>query len=126
MAWCFQSIGDSARRALGLRRARLGRLLGLGSGGKRFAAALDHRHGVPALGDDAGKARHDEGVERLAGVRHVHAVILGTLLTRSGVISSVHAFAQSSIGSWFVAFLAIIFVVCFCGLVEESRLSAQR
>ena len=38
--------------------------------------------------------------------------ILGTLLTRSGVVSSVHAFAQSSIGSWFVTFLAIIFAVC--------------
>jgi cytochrome c-type biogenesis protein CcmF len=33
--------------------------------------------------------------------------ILGTFLTRSGVISSVHAFAQSSIGSWFLWFLAI-------------------
>ena len=28
--------------------------------------------------------------------------ILGTFLTRSGVVSSVHAFAQSSIGNWFV------------------------
>ena len=27
--------------------------------------------------------------------------ILGTLLTRSGIISSVHAFAQSPIGAWF-------------------------
>ena len=39
--------------------------------------------------------------------------ILGTLLTRSGVISSVHAFAQSGIGTWFVSFLAIVFAVCF-------------
>ncbi len=39
--------------------------------------------------------------------------ILGTMLTRSGVVSSVHAFAESSIGGWFVAFLAIIFLVCF-------------
>src|ERR1700704_811456 len=38
--------------------------------------------------------------------------ILGTLLTRSGIISSVHAFAQSSIGNWFTGFLAIIFAVC--------------
>jgi cytochrome c-type biogenesis protein CcmF len=38
--------------------------------------------------------------------------ILGTLLTRSGVISSVHAFAQSSIGTWFSTFLAIILVAC--------------
>ena len=38
--------------------------------------------------------------------------IFGTFLTRSGVVNSVHAFAQSSIGDWFVAFLAIIFVTC--------------
>src|SRR6202789_4169573 len=39
--------------------------------------------------------------------------ILGTTLTRAGIVSSVHAFAQSSIGGWFFGFLAIIFVVCF-------------
>jgi len=38
--------------------------------------------------------------------------ILGTMLTRSGVVSSVHAFAQSSIGSWFVGFLIISTVFC--------------
>src|SRR6058998_3244191 len=32
--------------------------------------------------------------------------MLGTFLTRSGVISSVHAFAQSSIGDWFIVFMA--------------------
>src|SRR5579859_1684973 len=37
--------------------------------------------------------------------------ILGTFLTRSGIISSVHAFAQSSIGSWFAWFLAITLAV---------------
>ena len=37
--------------------------------------------------------------------------IWGTFLTRSGIIASVHAFAQSSIGSWFAYFLAIIFAV---------------
>jgi cytochrome c-type biogenesis protein CcmF len=39
--------------------------------------------------------------------------ILGTLLTRSGIVNSVHAFAQSSIGGWFVGFLATVLVVCF-------------
>jgi cytochrome c-type biogenesis protein CcmF len=33
--------------------------------------------------------------------------IFGTFLTRSGVVSSVHAFAQSAIGKYFVTFLAI-------------------
>jgi cytochrome c-type biogenesis protein CcmF len=38
--------------------------------------------------------------------------IMGTLLTRSGVVASVHAFAQSSIGNWFVGFLIFIMLVC--------------
>ena len=37
--------------------------------------------------------------------------ILGTFITRSGVIESVHAFAQSNVGPWFLAFLAIATVV---------------
>jgi cytochrome c-type biogenesis protein CcmF len=37
--------------------------------------------------------------------------IFGTFLTRSGVVSSVHAFAQSPIGKYFVGFLAIIIAV---------------
>jgi cytochrome c-type biogenesis protein CcmF len=37
--------------------------------------------------------------------------ILGTFLTRSGIIASVHAFAQSSIGTWFAWFLANIAAV---------------
>ena len=36
--------------------------------------------------------------------------IFGTFLTRSGMIASVHAFAQSSIGSYFSAFLGIVIV----------------
>jgi cytochrome c-type biogenesis protein CcmF len=34
--------------------------------------------------------------------------IFGTFLTRSGMISSVHSFAQSSIGSYFVVFLLLL------------------
>jgi cytochrome c-type biogenesis protein CcmF len=45
--------------------------------------------------------------------------ILGTLLTRSGVVSSVHAFAQSSIGNWFVGFIAIILLVCFGAYIKN-------
>jgi cytochrome c-type biogenesis protein CcmF len=37
--------------------------------------------------------------------------IWGTFLTRSGMIQSVHAFAQSSIGPWFFGFIVISFVV---------------
>jgi cytochrome c-type biogenesis protein CcmF len=45
--------------------------------------------------------------------------ILGTMLTRSGVVSSVHAFAQSSIGSYFVGFLSITFLVCFAAYLKN-------
>src|ERR1700744_1502139 len=37
---------------------------------------------------------------------------LGTLLTRSGIVSSVHAFAASDIGDWFYGFILIVFAVC--------------
>jgi cytochrome c-type biogenesis protein CcmF len=36
--------------------------------------------------------------------------IFGTFLTRSGVVSSVHAFAKSSIGGWFLGFLTVMVV----------------
>jgi cytochrome c-type biogenesis protein CcmF len=45
--------------------------------------------------------------------------ILGTFLTRSGVVSSVHAFAQSSIGAWFVGFIGAVLVVCFAAYVKN-------
>ncbi len=38
-------------------------------------------------------------------------VIFGTFLTRSGVLSSVHAFAQSAIGPMFFTFIGITFVI---------------
>ena len=52
--------------------------------------------------------------------------IFGTFLTRSGVVSSVHAFAQSSIGDWFVAFLGIIFATClFFYIKNRSHLRTE-
>jgi len=38
--------------------------------------------------------------------------IFGTFLTRSGVVNSVHAFAQSSIGPWFLGFIGLVLAVC--------------
>jgi len=46
--------------------------------------------------------------------------ILGTLLTRSGVVSSVHSFAQSSIGNWFVGFLCIVLGVCLTAYFKNK------
>ncbi len=39
--------------------------------------------------------------------------IFGTFLTRSGMIASVHSFAQSSIGNYFVAFLLLLVAFAF-------------
>ena len=43
-------------------------------------------------------------------------VIVGTFLTRAGLVSSVHSFAQSDIGPYFLAFTALILLGSF-GLV---------
>jgi len=52
--------------------------------------------------------------------------ILGTFLTRSGIINSVHAFAQSSIGNWFAWFLAITFAVfVFFFVRNKSHLRSE-
>jgi cytochrome c-type biogenesis protein CcmF len=45
--------------------------------------------------------------------------ILGTLLTRSGIVSSVHSFAQSSIGTWFTTLLGVVFVVCLVFFIKN-------
>src|SRR5579871_3322580 len=52
--------------------------------------------------------------------------ILGTLLTRSGLVSSVHSFAQSSIGNWFVWFLGISFAVfVFFFVMNKDHLRSE-
>src|SRR3979411_51817 len=70
-------IWHFAGRALGLRSSWLGRILGLGPRGKCFPAPVALDYGVPALCDDAGKTRHDEGMERVADLYHVHALDSG-------------------------------------------------
>lgn len=47
--------------------------------------------------------------------------IFGTFITRSGVLSSVHSFVSSSIGWWFIGFLAII-VAAIVTLLYRSRM----
>ena len=46
-------------------------------------------------------------------------VIFGTFLTRSGVLSSVHAFAQSEIGPLFFIFIGATFVISFALLIHR-------
>jgi cytochrome c-type biogenesis protein CcmF len=50
--------------------------------------------------------------------------LFGTFLTRSGVINSIHSFTQSSIGPWFLAFIAVV-AAASTGLIL-SRVSLLR
>jgi cytochrome c-type biogenesis protein CcmF len=52
--------------------------------------------------------------------------ILGTLLTRSGAVSSVHAFAQSAIGAWFYTFMLIALAIClFVFFLQRDHLKSE-
>jgi cytochrome c-type biogenesis protein CcmF len=113
VAWCFQSVGI----LLGAHWA----YAVLGWGGYWSWDPVENASLLPWITGTA--FLHSVMMQEKRGMMKVWNVwlvfttfmlsILGTLLTRSGVISSVHAFAQSGIGTWFVCFLAIIFIVCF-------------
>jgi cytochrome c-type biogenesis protein CcmF len=47
--------------------------------------------------------------------------IFGTFLTRSGVVSSVHAFARSPIGPYFAGLLIVLFVFCAVLLITSRK-----
>ena len=44
--------------------------------------------------------------------------VFGTFLTRSGIVNSVHAFAQSPVGPWLGGFFAVLTVVTIWGLAR--------
>jgi cytochrome c-type biogenesis protein CcmF len=46
--------------------------------------------------------------------------ILGTFLTRSGILSSVHAFTEGTIGYWFLAFIALVLLFSLIVLAGRS------
>ena len=52
--------------------------------------------------------------------------IIGTYLTRSGVVQSVHAFSESELGIYFLVFMGLIFVVSlFFVIKRKSSLKSQ-
>jgi cytochrome c-type biogenesis protein CcmF len=113
IAWCFQSVGI----LLGAHWA----YAVLGWGGYWAWDPVENASLLPWITGTA--FLHSVMMQEKRGMLKVWNIwlvfttfmlcILGTMLTRSGVVSSVHAFAQSSIGDWFVGFLALTFVVCF-------------
>jgi cytochrome c-type biogenesis protein CcmF len=53
--------------------------------------------------------------------------LLGTTLTRGGLVSSVHAFAESPIGTWFIVFMGIVLAVCiFTYILQRSHLKSEQ
>jgi cytochrome c-type biogenesis protein CcmF len=53
--------------------------------------------------------------------------MLGTMLTRGGLVSSVHAFAESSIGYWFMVFMVLVLAVCiFTYILQRDHLQSEQ
>jgi cytochrome c-type biogenesis protein CcmF len=112
VAWCFQSLGI----LLGAHWA----YAVLGWGGYWGWDPVENASLLPWLTGTA--FLHSVMMQEKRGMMKVWNVwlvfstfllcILGTFLTRSGVVSSVHAFANSQIGSWFVGFILLTMAVC--------------
>ena len=112
VAWCFQSIGV----LLGAHWA----YAVLGWGGYWAWDPVENAALLPWITGTA--FLHSVMMQEKRGMMKVWNVwlvfvtfmlcILGTLLTRTGIVSSVHAFAESTIGGWFVGFLALVLLVC--------------
>ncbi|HUN64158.1 MAG TPA: heme lyase CcmF/NrfE family subunit [Candidatus Sulfotelmatobacter sp.] len=119
VAWCFQSLGI----LLGAHWA----YAVLGWGGYWGWDPVENASLLPWLTGTA--FLHSVMMQEKRGMMKVWNVwlvfstfllcILGTFLTRSGVVSSVHAFANSHIGPWFVGFMIVIMCVCFFAYVKN-------
>ncbi len=119
IAWCFQSAGI----LLGAHWA----YAVLGWGGYWAWDPVENASLMPWLTGTA--FLHSVMMQEKRGMLKVWNVwlvfttfllcILGTFLTRSGVVSSVHAFAQSSIGPWFVGFLSLTLGVCLWAYLKN-------
>jgi cytochrome c-type biogenesis protein CcmF len=119
IAWCFQSVGI----LLGAHWA----YAVLGWGGYWAWDPVENASLMPWLTGTA--FLHSVMMQEKRGMLKVWNIwlvfttfllcILGTFLTRSGVVSSVHAFAQSSIGSWFLGFILLTLSVCLWAYLKN-------
>jgi cytochrome c-type biogenesis protein CcmF len=115
-AWTFLTIGN----VLGM----LWAYEELGWGGYWAWDPVENAAFMPLL--SASAFLHSTMIQERRGLFRVWNVVLvgltffmtifGTFLTRSGLIASVHSFAQSSIGGYFAAYMGILFLV-WSGLV---------
>jgi cytochrome c-type biogenesis protein CcmF len=119
IAWCFQSIGIM----LGAHWA----YAVLGWGGYWGWDPVENASLMPWLTGTA--FLHSVMMQEKRGMMRVWNVwlvfstfflcILGTSLTRSGAVNSVHAFAESAIGHWFWSFLAVAIAVCLLAFFKN-------
>jgi len=106
VTWLFQSTGVMLGAAWRT-TCWVGRLLGMGPGGERFL--LPWLSGTAFL--HSVMMQEKKGMMKVWNIVLISATfflcILGTFMTRSGFVESVHAFARSDIGKYFVTFLAV-------------------
>ena len=93
VAWAFLTLGISPGQLVGLLRAGLGWLVVLGSGGERQLHALAGGHGARAFPGRLRETRHVQELDPAAGNHTFSLSLLGAFIVRSGVLTSVHAFA---------------------------------
>lgn len=116
-SWLFLSIGN----ALGM----LWAYEELGWGGPWAWDPVENAAFLPWL--TASAYLHSIMIQERRGMMKVWNVVLicltffltifGTFLTRSGLIASVHSFAQSGIGIFFVYYMGVILAVCIALIV---------
>jgi cytochrome c-type biogenesis protein CcmF len=108
-AWSFLTHRHRARQLVGVLRAGLGRLVVLGPGRERVVHAVARRHGARAFARRDREARHVQELDVLLAIVAFSLSLLGTFLVRSGVLTSVHAFATDPTrGVFILIFLAVV------------------
>ncbi len=108
VAWAFLGIGIVLGSWWAYYELGWG-LVVLGSGGKRLLHALAGRHCTDPLAGGDREARRVQELDRAAGDRRFLLSLLGTFLVRSGVLTSVHAFASDpERGVFILAFLLLV------------------
>jgi cytochrome c-type biogenesis protein CcmF len=110
LAWVLPDPRHRDGLLLGILRARLGRLVVLGSGRKRLLHAVACRHGAASFRDRYGKTRSAEGLDRAPGDLHLLALAAGHLPGPLGCADIVHAFATDPSRGVFILGLLCLFI----------------
>jgi cytochrome c-type biogenesis protein CcmF len=82
---------------------------------------------IPAFGDGPGTPRHVARLERHLVIITFLLTIVGTFLTRSGVVQSIHAFGEDpELARYFVIFMVSTIVFCFGWVIYRLPLLKAR